>query len=243
MIHKLSNVDDWHLQRWGKFTASENNKLFAAGTGTNLFGVGAVSYIKAKAIQMCTDMHERPELEEVASLLHGKAHEFPAFQMYIQRTRNFRMAYLGDETPVFLDHEDLMYEAGGTPDAGIIDFKKGKVELGLEIKCPKNSQYHFDRLLWKDQWDVKEKYPLVYTQIQHLLMITKAPEWHFASFDDRFKQDSKKIKIIEVKPDIAYQGKLMIRLEKAISEKYRLIALHYNNDNIVDRESFLKFAA
>jgi hypothetical protein len=242
MIHRLSSNDEWHLQRWGKFTSSENVKLLSSGGGAVMFGGGAITYIKTKALQMCTHMHEKPELEEVASLLHGKAHEFPAYQMYCDVTRNFKMSYLGDDTPVFLDDEEFMDEAGGTPD--IINITKANtIDLGAEIKCPKNSMYHFDRLKWKSQWDIKENYPLVYTQMQHLLLITKAHEWHFISYDDRFRIKEKRIKIIEVKPDVAFQGKLRIRIQKAIVDKYRFVAEHLDIDAIVDRESFLKYAA
>jgi hypothetical protein len=242
MINSMDKIDSWHLQRWGKFTASENVKLFSPAKDS-MFGEGAWTYINSKALQMITHMEERPELEEVKSLLHGKVHEYPAFSRYVNTTRNFNMVYMGDENPIFLDHEELMHEAGGTPDAGIIDMRNYKVELGLEIKCPRNSMYHFERLKWKNQWDIKEGYKLVYTQIQHLLLISGAPEWHFVSFDDRFKREADKMKIIEVKPDKPFQGKLMIRLEKAIAEKYRTIANLWDIDEIVDRESFLKYAA
>jgi hypothetical protein len=49
-----------------------------------------------------------------------------------------------------------------------------KVDFGAEIKCPKNPLNHFERLKWKDQWDIQQHYPQAYIQIQNLMMITGA---------------------------------------------------------------------
>lgn len=225
----MDRIDSWHLKRRGKFTASEDYKLLVPGKKGEMFGDGAMTYIEDKAIEMTTRMWERPELEEAKSILHGKAHEYPAYQEYVRVTRNTDMVYFGEANPVFYPYEPLAEEAGGSPDSGIINIVDGygKIEMGAEIKCPKNPKNHFQRLRWRDQWDIKSNYILCYTQIQKLMMCTGALEWHFVSYDDRQLFRPKKIKIIEVKPDKKFQDNLEIRLRQAIKEKYRLISEHY----------------
>lgn len=227
MINNTDPIDLWFIQRWTKFTASENNKLLTGGSKGEMFGSGAMTYIKTKALEMSTVMHERPELEEVKSLLWGKVYEYPAYEWYVNETKNYSMKYLGTETPLFLEYEPLANESGGSPD--VINLNNdAKIDAGAEIKCPKVSLYHFDRLIWKDQWDLKENYIQVYSQIQNLLMITGAEFWDFVSFDDRQSLKSKKGKIISVKPDKKFQDNLDIRIRAAIKEKYKIFDRHMN---------------
>lgn len=218
-------IDQWFVARWSKFTASENYKLLATN-GTSIWGAGAWTYIKTKALEMSTQMWERPELEEVKSLLHGKMYEFPAFQAVVKETR-LEMIYCGTENPLFLEYEALKGESGGSPDAIVLD-SEAKVTVVTEIKCPKNPMYHFERLKWKNQWDIKEQYPLCYSQVQNLMMITGSEMGIFASFDERQINVSKKCKIIEVKPDKKFQDNLDLRLRMAVKEKYRLFDEYMN---------------
>jgi hypothetical protein len=146
---KSDRLDQWFLARWSKFTASENYKLMAKGVG-HLFSPGGYAYIKQKALECCTHMVERPEMEEVKALLHGKMYEYPAYQALVQATGMQNLLYLGTENPLFLEYEALKGESGGSPDAITLD-SHAKVELIAEIKCPKNTMYHFERLKWKDQ--------------------------------------------------------------------------------------------
>src|SRR6187551_3029073 len=150
----MDKIDEWHKKRRGKFTASECFKLLTP-CKDQMFSPGAWTYIKQKAIEMTTKLWERPELEEVESLLHGRANEYPAFAAYISATRNTDLMYLGDENPIFIPHPILVDEFGGTPDSAIIT-ETGAIPFGLEIKCPKNPGVHFERLKWKSQWDLKE---------------------------------------------------------------------------------------
>jgi len=228
MIDKIQgiDIDQWHLQRWTKFTSSEKYKLLLPGTAGAMFGVGAWTYIKTKALEMCTMMHERPELDEVKSLLWGKVHELPAFEWYIHETKNYNMTYLGTETPLFITDDLMPTESGGSPDGLLLG--STKIDAGWEVKCPKVSMYHFDRLLWKDQWDLKENYISCYTQIQDLLRITEADVWHFMSFDDRMANPKKKGKIIEVYPDKKMQDNLEIRTRMAVKEKYKIFDQYMN---------------
>jgi hypothetical protein len=220
------DLDQWHLLRWTKFTSSEKYKLLLGGSKGATFGEGAWTYIKTKALEMATILQERPEMDEVKSLLWGKVHELPAFEWYVKETKNYDMVYLGGETPLFITDDLMPKESGGSPDGLLLG--TSKVNAGWEVKCPKNSMYHFDRLLWKDQWDLKENYISCYTQIQDLLRITEADVWHFMSFDDRQSNPKKKGKVIEVFPDKKFQDNLVIRTKMAVEEKYKIFERHMN---------------
>lgn len=211
MIDQLDVKDQWFLDRHGKFTASEIGKLLSKGKGTEMFGTGAITYIRQKAIEKMTVLWERPELESVKSLLHGKAHELPAYEYYKKVTRNFSMRYFGTDAPLFLPFDN---DSGGSPD-GLMG-EGEKVYCGLELKCPKNSHIHYDYWQFKDQWDLREYNMDYYAQIQFLLLISGAEEFHFCSFDDRFINPKKKIKVIPVLPDKKFQDNLHIRLQMAI---------------------------
>ncbi len=227
IIKPSADLDQWHLQRWSKFTASVNYKLLPSG-GANMFSAGAYSYIEERALQMTTNMWSRPELDEVESLLHGKVHEYPAYKALKQASGYENLIYLGEENPLFLEYEALKGECGGSPDS-ISLTESASVDIVAEIKCPKNPMNHFKRCFWTSQWDVKEKYPQAYCQIQNLLMITGAGLGLFVSFDDRQKLPQKKIKIIEIMPDKKFHDNLDIRLRMAVKEKYRIYNEFMNN--------------
>jgi len=220
------DVDQWFIQRWTKFTSSEKHKLLSSGDYAGVFGPGAVTYIKTKALEMSTVMHESPALEEAKSLRRGKVHELPAYERYIKATKNYSIKFLGTQNPLFITDNLMPTESGGSPDGLLLG--TSKVDAGLETKCPKTSMYHFDRLLWKDQWDLKENYLMCYTQIQDLLRITEADVWHFLSFDDRQANPKKKGKIIEVFPDKKFQDNLVLRTQIAVKEKYKIFERHMN---------------
>lgn len=218
MIDQMDVKDRWFLERHGKFTASEIGKLLSKGSGAEMFGKGAITYIRQKAIEKMTVLWERPELEGVKSLLHGKAHEQPAYDHYVRITRNSSMRYFGSDCPLFLQYND---DSGGSPD-GIMG-EGDRVYCGLELKCPKNSHIHYDHYQLKDQWDLREYNMDYYAQIQFLLMITKADEFHFISYDDRFIDPKKKIKLIPVLPDKKFQDNLHVRLQMAVKMRNSLV--------------------
>lgn len=211
-------IDKWLMKRREKFTSSENFKLLKDG-------VGRTSYIESKVIELTTKVYSRPELDEVESLRHGKMYELPAFNDYISVTKNYSMTYMGDANPIFIPWHKMPEESGGTPDAGNI-LNDGKIDYLLEIKCPVNPAYHFRRLKWKNQFDIKEGYLSVYCQIQDLLRLTGAFGCDFVSYDERQLGKKNQIKIIEVKPDAKFIDNLEIRIELAVKEKYKMLSDH-----------------
>lgn len=221
----MDKKDQWFKDRWGLFTASEAYKLLSPSKNGGMFGEGAITYIEQKAMEMSTEMWERPNLEEVKSLLYGKVYEYPAYDAFINQTKNYSMAYCGTEEPMFLEYEKMKGEAGGSPDIVNIT-KSNTVDAGAEIKCPINPLFHFRRLVWKDQWDIKQNYILCYTQMQMLMMITDAPLWFFISYDERQRSKANKCKIIEVKPDRKFQNNLEVRLHCAVKEKHLIYNRH-----------------
>lgn len=218
MIGDVDPKDQWFEDRWGKFSASEIHKLLSKGVGADLFGAGAKTYIRKKAIEKITTFWENPRIEFAKPLLWGKRYEEPAFRHYVHLTGLSDMRYMGTETPLFLTYDE---NSGGSPD-GIMGAGE-TIELGLELKCPLDSGVHWDYLKMNDQWDLLGYCPEYYAQIQFLLVITKAQMFHFASFDERYKSFKLRMKIIEVKPDLNFQKNLLMRLKMAVKERDKLI--------------------
>lgn len=235
-------IDAWLMKRRTKFTSSEQFKLLRTSKQKEdeMWSGTAITHIETKVIELTTKVYQRPELDEVEALRHGKINEFPAYERYVQETKNYSMSYLGDETPTFISCKANPQESGGTPDiANIVPSENGevKIDYGAEIKNPYNPAYHFRRLHWKSQWDVKEGYPSCYAQIQDLIRLTGAMGWDFISFDERQLAKAKQMKIIEILPDRKFIDNLEMRIHLAIKEKYRMLSKHYGVE-IKNRDEF-----
>lgn len=229
-------INNWYAKRRSRFTSSEDYKLLKDGAGRD-------TYIETKVIELTTAMWERPELDEVKSLLHGKIYEYPAYESYIKTTKNYSMTYMGSENPMFFPCRVIKDESGGTPDIGNIvsgDSDEVKIDYLCEVKCPKNPAYHFRRLKWKSMWDIKEQYLSCYTQMQDLIRITGAFGCDFVSYDERQLVNSKKTIIIEVKPDQKFIDNLELRIQLAVKEKYKLLSEHMGVE-MKNRTDYLNF--
>lgn len=233
-------IDAWLQKRRSRFTSSENYKLLRTpNQSTNqLWSTSANSYIESKVIELTTKLYQRPEIDEVEALRHGKVNEFPAYERYIKETKNYSMSYLGDETPMFISYNE---ESGGTPDiANIVTGETTKIDYGAEIKNPVNPAYHFRRLKWKTMWDVKEGYPSCYCQIQDLIRITGATGWDFISHDERQLSKAAQIIIIPIKPDRKFIDNLELRIQFAVKEKYKVLSEHYGTE-LKNKSDFINF--
>lgn len=231
-------IDAWFEKRRSRFTASENYKLLTA-SGNKLWSAGSYTYIETKVIELTTKMWERPELDETESLLHGKQYEYPAYEAYVNRTKNFHMTYLGTENPMFIPAPQMPEESGGTPD--IANIKDDlSIDYLSEIKCPKNPAYHFRRLPWRTQWDIKENYLSCYTQMQNLMFITGAFGCDFVSYDERQYAKEKRLIVIEVKPDQKFIDNLEVRIQLAVKEKYKLLSKHMGAE-LKNRTDYINF--
>lgn len=235
--NNTDKLDLWRQQKRGKFSASMSFKLMSKGKSGEMFGDGAWTYIKTTALEMVTKVwdNESSKGDQIEPMLHGKVHEYPAFVHYVQETKNFKTRYFGDETPLFIPYPKAPEEFGCSPDGGY--FIEDGISTGVEIKCPYDSMYHFQRLKWKDQWDILKEYPACYAQIQTSLMCTGADVWDFVSYDERQIMKKYRIKIIPVLPDINYQNNMEVRIKQAIKEKYRILS-EYLGMEIKDRADF-----
>ena len=218
MINETDAKGKWFQERHGKFTASMIHKIIP-NAGTSMFTPAGWTYIQDRAIETMTFMYEAPELEFVEALIHGKAYEENAYYEYLRVSKNYSMKHFGGENPVFLDYNEY---SGGSPD-GLMG-EGTSVNWLLEIKCPKNSKNHFKYMGIKSQWDLKELRPEYYAQIQFLLMITKAEGAHFASYDERFRDETKRLKIVDVLPDKKFADALDVKLKTAQKEKLKIMA-------------------
>lgn len=218
MINQTDPKEKWLLERYGKFTASMIHKIVPSSS-TGLFTPAGWNYIQERAIETMTYLYEAPEIEFVEALVHGKAYEENAYFEYVKVSKNDSMRHFGGENPLYLEYNEY---SGGSPD-GLMGSGTDVYWL-LEIKCPKNPKNHFKYMKFKTQWDLKEARPEYYAQIQFLLMITKAQGAHFASYDERFRDESKRMKIIEVLPDKKFSDSLEVKLQMAQKEKLKIIA-------------------
>lgn len=234
-----SKIEEWLQKRRSRFTASENWKLLRTQKQPHdqLWSAMANTYIETKVIELTTKIYQKPEIEEVEALLHGKENEYPAYERYIKETGNYSMTYMGDENPMFIPCEIMPNESGGTPDVGNIT-SDGKIDWGCELKNPVNPAFHFRRLTWKTMWDVKEGYPSCYCQIQDLIRLTGASGWDFVSHDVRQFYTSKQIVIIKIEPDRKYIDNLEMRIRLAVNDKYKLLSKHMGTE-IKNRDEFI----
>lgn len=217
MINETDPRDKWFIQRHGRFTASNIYKLVLSN-GTTMFTPGGWNYIQEKAIETMTVLYERPELEFVEPLMHGKTYEEAAFNEYVRVTKNYSMRHFGDECPVYIEFNEY---SGGSPD-GLMG-EGATIYKGLELKCPHNSKNHFNYMKMQSQWDLKEKKPEYYAQIQFLMLITGAVSWDFGSFDERWRDVDKRLKVIEVLPDKKFTDHLQVKIEMAQKEKLKIM--------------------
>lgn len=240
-----ANVDEWFKKRRAKFTSSEISKLLPTSNQRSgeLWSTGAWTYIETRVIELTTKMYERPQLDEVEALRHGKAQEYPSYERYIKETKNYSMTYMGDENPMFIPCTTIVGESGGTPDVGNIVTSENnnvKIDYGCELKNPVNPAYHFRRLKWKTQWDLREGYLSCYAQIQDLIRLTSAFGWDFVSHDDRQLGKQNQIKIIEVKPDRKFIDNLELRIQLAVKEKYKMLSEHIGTE-VKNKSDYLNF--
>lgn len=222
MLNQLDPKDRWHLERQKRFTSSVNYKLLPSGTNS-MFSNGGLTYIQEKAIESMITYWEQPKLEFVEPLIWGKQYEANSFDAYVTATKNYNMRYFGSENPVFIPFNEY---SGGSPDA--IMGEGEKVIWGSELKCPYNSKNHYLYSQFKNQWDLKEKRIEYYTQCQDLIRITGADGWHFCSYDERFNDKNKRIKVIEILPDKKFIDNLTVRLAMAQEEKLKIIQRFYS---------------
>lgn len=214
--------EKWYTERRGMFTASEIFKLLSKGSN-ELFGAGAKSYIKKKAIEKLSQVWEVEEQvgDRVPAMAYGKNTEQEGFLAYQKHTKNYAMRYFGSNEHVFLNYDD---NSGGSPD-GLLG-EGETVYLGLEIKCPYSPEIHLSYWNMEHPFDLQDRCLQYYAQIQFLMMITKAPTWHFCSYDPRFIDPRFRVYVLEIPPDKKFQSNLHLRVKAAVQERDKIIEIY-----------------
>lgn len=200
-------VQNWLKSRRGKFTASEFHRLMGY-EDKDEFPKGAETYVIEKVIETLTiDEEERWSSE---AMNWGKLNEKEAIEKFMEVTGIEISCYGENQEFVKLDEH-----IGCTPD-GISRL------FGAETKCP-NSKTHFQYLKIKNQEQFKKECKDYYWQIQGSIMITKRKYWYFISYDSRFIDSTKQLKILKISRNAEDIKKLKGRLKQAISMKKKLL--------------------
>ena len=217
-----SKEEEWLKTKWGIFSASEMSKLLVNGKGGNMFGVGAMTYIKRIAREASTIYNEESRGYSSFAMKNGKVKEPESFQHLYKLLGFDGLEYLGGGEPVF---KHLDPDSGCSPDCLAIK-PDGTVSFGCELKNP-NGDTHFGYLIddedrISDMWDLKKKKIDYYTQCQFSMKCYNTDLWLWISYNEYFDFRHRML-IIEVKRDNNFLNELDARRLMAIKKKYELI--------------------
>lgn len=233
----FDNEQAWLDARRGLFTASNIHKLCINGKRTlteaeleerkksgskstaktieceTVLSDGALTYIE----KLIADMESEPEPEFYsADMQWGKDNEPAAAREFCNRMGIDMNApdfmYAGVSDPIFFMLSSI---AGCSPDMLWSD-------SGGEIKCPKSST-HIKYLQLKDEFEFKDNHFDYWCQIQFNMLCTKRYKWYFISFDPRFKDPKKQMKIILINADVDFQSYMARRLPLAQQKKLEIL--------------------
>ena len=172
----FNEMNQWLLERCGKFTSSEVYKLIPNGRAKGeKFSQTGKTYIKQKAAEFITkEPMQRPTTFAMEWGLSNENEALNQFEKIYGEIERF-----GTTNPKFFKSSDFF---GGTPDAVLKDYV-------LEVKCPFNSENHLDHLLLETAEDLKEYSPDYYWQLVSNMVIMEKQKAMFISYDPRFPFD------------------------------------------------------
>lgn len=233
--------DAWLQERLGRFTASDVYKIFVGGRKKDeLFGQGALTYIRQKAAEVITQ--EVKEQIDFKQAEWGKANEAEACERF-RSLMGVTGEYFGMANPTFFTYGQ---NAGGSP-----DWEDIKELIGADFKCPYNSEVHLQNLLFDDIEEYKKERWEYYCQGQANMLTRGWKKFYAVSYDPRFPLPLQ-IKIIEFGPDQEWIEEYETRLSAAsklkqsfidsLSAKSVMVAEHDKEENvtIVHDENALK---
>jgi hypothetical protein len=208
-IEEIEKHEAWLRERNGKFTASGIYRLCSYENKPDELSAGAETYVMEKVLEILTDGESRKDYIN-AAMERGNQLETEAVQI-VENILLIKFDKTGD------NQEFVPYgsHAGATPD-GI------STKAGLEIKCP-DCKTHFEYLNINNQYELKRLKPQYYWQIQTGMLCTGLKLWYFASYDPRFTETEKQLKIIKIEQDEKDLNLLKLRLKKAIERKLELL--------------------
>lgn len=192
---------EWHAKRCGKITGSR----FADALARNKKTGEPLKAYHDLVWQIVVDRMtgEPAESADSYAMRWGRDLENFARQEYELATGN-----VVDQID-FIDHPEFDF-AGCSPDGLVGD------DIGLEIKCPKNSAIHLERFIS----GVPEEY---IPQIQGGMWVTGRKHWDFVSYDPRMPE-SHRLLIIRVNRDDIYIEKLSSAVSAVNSAAIELMA-------------------
>jgi hypothetical protein len=202
-------IQQWLKSRRGKFTASEFHRLMGYEDSVE-FPKGADTYVLEKVIETIT-LDDEVDKWSSEAMNWGKLNEKEAIEEFIKVTRSEVLKYGTEQEFVELDEH-----TGCTPDG------LGRT-FGVETKCP-NSKTHFFYLQITTQDQFKKECKDYYWQIQGSMYITKRRYWYFISYDPRFIDETKRLKILKITRNNDDIKKLKRRLKQAITKKISLLS-------------------
>jgi len=200
-------IEEWLESRRGKFTASEFHRLMGYEDKPE-FPKGAETYVLEKVIEILTVKDDENWTNEAMNW--GKLNEKEAVEQFMEVT-NLEVKYYGENQ----EFKQLGEHVGCTPD-GLIS-----TGAGIETKCP-NSKTHFGYLRLNES-NFKKECTDYYWQIQGSMYVTGRKQWYFVSYDPRYIDKPKQLKILTIHRNDEDIEKLKSRLQTAISRKIQLL--------------------
>jgi hypothetical protein len=197
--------EEWLEKKRGKFSSSEADRLMTYENKIDTFPKGADTYVLEKVIETLT--HRTEDNYTNAAMQRGNDTEKIAMERF--------MEVVGIEVYNYGDNQEFLTlgnNFGCTPDGLIGE------DGGAETKCP-NSKTHFNYLKIKTQEQFKKECNKYYWQIQTSMYVTGRKYWYFISFDDRFKDESKRLHYLKITRHQEDIDKFKIRLTEAIKRK------------------------
>lgn len=166
-------MNQWLLDRCGKFTSSEIYKLVGKGRAKDeVFSQTGKTYIKQKAAEFLTkEPMQKPTTYAMEWGLSNENEALTIFESLYGEVERF-----GTGNPQFFSVGDFF---GGSPDGIFKDYV-------LEVKCPFNSDQHLEHLLLETAEDLKDFAPEYYWQIVSNMIILEKKKAMFISYDPRF---------------------------------------------------------
>jgi post-segregation antitoxin (ccd killing protein) len=203
-MNQKSNEEEWLEERKGKFTASEFVRLMGF-EDKDVFPEGAITYVTEKVLEVVTT-NDRKQLSSNA-VEWGKETEVEAIEKFMEKY-GFKVYNYGDDQKYI----ELTKDVGCTPD-GLID-----KDSGIETKCP-DSKTHLYYLEHLNLENFKKECTKYYWQIQGSMYITGRKLWYFISYDPRFKNENKRLFVLQIERNDTDILKLEKRLNEAIRRK------------------------
>ncbi len=187
----------WKEQRRGKITASMAHVLVKEARKKGEMSETAKSYLMQVAAERLGAYDENDYTSP--AMQWGKDHELEAVAA-IEKYADIKIHKTGAKQE-FVYNKKLFI--GATPD-GV--FKKGRANIGVEIKCPKPKQ-HLEYIGIKNHDDLKNIAPEYYWQVLSGMLATGYKRWLFASYDPRFEKEGHRLHYIfiffdQVKEDV-----------------------------------------